>query len=117
MVHGLAAIFNTSPDKLQIAIGPCIGPCCYEVDAVVANAFSDQKSIWEQSSTPSTSGHWKLDLAAANTAQLLQAGVKSENIQNAAACVCCQKDLYFSYRRDDGETGRHLGFIMLKEAN
>ena len=49
-------------------------------------------------------------------ARLEDAGLQIDSIQTLGHCVCCQKEWFFSYRRDEGETGRQMGFIMLKEA-
>jgi len=59
-------------------------------------------------------GKWGLDLAAANRGQLLDAGLLEAHVATASECVACQHDWFFSYRRDKGETGRQMGFIMLK---
>jgi hypothetical protein len=48
--------------------------------------------------------------------QLEDAGLSPASIRTSGNCVCCQKEWFFSYRRDGGETGRQMGFIMLKEA-
>ena len=60
-------------------------------------------------------GTWGLDLAAANRRHLLESGLVEENISTAQQCVSCNHDLFFSYRRDGGDTGRQMGFIMLQE--
>jgi copper oxidase (laccase) domain-containing protein len=52
---------------------------------------------------------------AANYGQLLKAGLSETNIETSPLCVSCEHDLFFSYRRDGGETGRQMGFIKLRE--
>ncbi len=112
-VAGMVSQFGCSPQSVQAAIGPCIGQCCYEVDAPVKQAFVQGGIPWEQCTQPNGDGKWRLDLGAANRELLLYAGVPETAIQVAGMCVCCQKELFFSYRRDGGETGRQMGFIML----
>lgn len=114
-VKGMQTIFGTDPAAVKAAIGPCINRCCYQVDQPVKDGFKDQPELWLAVSEPDGTGAWRLDLALANRMQLEDAGLSSFNIQTAGHCVCCQKDLFFSYRRDNGETGRQIGFIMLKE--
>jgi len=114
-VKGMQTIFGTDPAAVKAAIGPCINRCCYQVDQPVKDGFKDQPELWLAVSEPDGTGAWRLDLALANRMQLEDAGLSSLNIQTAGHCVCCQKDLFFSYRRDNGETGRQIGFIMLKE--
>lgn len=112
-VEALVADFGSRPADLIVAAGPSIGPCCYEVDEPVRTQFAQEKRAWDQSATEISKGKWKLDLAAANRLQLTECGVLPENIETSHQCVCCIPELFFSYRRDKGETGRHLGFIML----
>lgn len=112
-VETLVEMFDSHPRHILAAVGPGIGPCCYEVDAPVREAFA-KSSDWEFIATEISKERWGLDLAAANHRQLLAAGLAEENITLAGRCVSCEHDLFFSYRRDNGDTGRQMGFIMLK---
>jgi len=114
---GVAAMvndFGSRPGDIHAAIGPGIGPCCYEVDEPVSEAFAAESAIWHESTSEIGRGKWKLDLTAANRLQLLDCGLSSERIETTHQCVCCTPELFFSYRRDKCETGRHLGFILLR---
>lgn len=113
-IQGMVAVFDTRPADILAAIGPCIGSCCYEVDQPVKDGFKSQNDTWNAIAQSTGGGKWRLDLALANRMQLEDAGLGSGSIQTAGQCVCCHKELYFSHRRDAGETGRQLGFIMLK---
>lgn len=104
-VKALVAL-GAEPESLVIAIGPSIGPCCYEVDRPVVEplrrAFPDR---WEQWVAPAGPGKWMLDLWAANAAQLRIAGCHAERIANPRLCTACRRDLFFSYRKE-GSGGR-----------
>jgi YfiH family protein len=112
-VEAMAELFDSRPAHILAAIGPAIGPCCYEVDEPVAVAFREQDGNFESFARPAAPGKWRLDLVEANRRQLLRAGVGEERIETSNLCVCCEKNLFFSYRREGGETGRQMGFIML----
>lgn len=112
-VAGMGSLFGSDPKELQVAIGPSIGKCCYEVDAPVKQAFLQSGMPWDSFAEAQGEGKWRLDMAAANRDLLLSAGVPAAGIQVSDMCVCCRKDLFFSYRRDSGDTGRQMGFIML----
>ena len=114
-VAGMKSLFECSPRKLQAVIGPCIGKCCYEVDTPVNQAFTQNGLEWDTCAEKTGENSWRLDLAAANHALLVSAGVPAPQIQTSGMCVCCHRELFFSYRRDGVETGRQMGFIMLKE--
>ena len=113
-VAGMESMFECDPNKLQAFIGPRIGKCCYEVDAPVRQAFAQGGVPWDTCAEKSADGKWRLDLAAANREQLINAGLLVDRIQVSDMCVSCLRELFFSYRRDSGETGRQMGFIMLK---
>lgn len=112
-VQGMQKLFGSKAAQIKAAIGPCINPCCYQVDQPVKDGFKGQPELWQAISEPDGADKWRLDLALANRMQLEDAGLTPDAIQTSGHCVCCQKELYFSYRRDNGETGRQIGFIML----
>lgn len=113
-IDAMRDMFGCKPSDILAAIGPAIGPCCYEVDAPVMEEFKRNGLGFDAFAVPRGEIKWGLDLTAANQVQLLEAGIPSRNIELAATCVSCEKNLYFSYRRDKGESGRQMGFIMLK---
>jgi len=112
-VAGMASVFGCDPAAVQAAIGPCIKKCCYEIDLPVKNAFNQSGLPWESVAEQEAEGKWRLDMAAANRELLLKAGLREESIQVSELCVSCHRELFFSYRRDNGETGRQMGFIVL----
>lgn len=81
------------------AIGPGIGPCCYEVGGEVLGAFSDLGDGIAKGRM--------LDLPEVARRKLAQAGV--EQVESAGLCTSCEEDLFFSHRRDHGRTGRQAG--------
>jgi YfiH family protein len=110
----MAERFGTDPKSLLGAVGPSIGPCCYEVDHHVCSSFSEHSGRWTAWARPSAPGRWKLDLPRANIEMMTSVGVPGENITCFRTCTCCQEDLFFSHRRDNGITGRQISFVMMK---
>lgn len=100
--------FSSSPEDLRIAMGPSIGPCCYEIDERVF------VPAWEPFSTASGEGRWRVDIAGANVAQLIEEGIREEQIFRVDLCTHCHPDLFFSYRRE-GQTGRQISFIGIMD--
>ncbi len=98
---------DVSPADLVAAIGPHIGPCCYEVDAPVIDAVSDLDAL-----APSPrAGRAMLDLCALNLRQLVSAGVPEASILRVEECTRCNPN-FLSYRRD-GAGGRMLHYIRV----
>ncbi|HET8673549.1 MAG TPA: polyphenol oxidase family protein [Thermoleophilaceae bacterium] len=83
-------------------LGPCIGPCCYEVGDEVLNEFSDLSGI--------ANGRM-LSLQLVAQQKLLAKGVAK--IDSFPLCTSCRPDLFFSHRRDGGVTGRQAGLVWL----
>jgi YfiH family protein len=89
---------------LTAAIGPGIGPCCYEVGDEVADpfraAYGDEVVIEN-----------RLDLWSAAEQALRAAGC--DEVERADLCTFCHPELFFSHRRDRGRTGRQgvVGYI------
>ncbi len=104
--------FGTDPGDLRVAIGPAVGPCHYEVDAPVAEAFR----VWPWAGevlAPGRAGHWHLDLVEANRRTLIEAGVPGDRIWSSGYCTVCHRHLFFSYR-GEGMTGRMAALISLR---
>lgn len=93
--------FGTDPADLHAAIGPAIGPCCYEVGPEVAAHFGGQ-------------GRGHIDLPAANSSQLIQAGVTPGRIYASNLCTQCHPDEFHSFRRDQEAAGRLHSFIGIR---
>jgi hypothetical protein len=84
------------------------------VDEKVRDVFRAKGREWEPVARETGPGKWRLDLAAANRQQLLAAGVSPERLEESGQCVACTPATFYSYRRDGGDTGRQVGFIMLR---
>lgn len=130
--------FGTRPADLRAAIGPGIHSCCYQVGDEVREKFRSQFAYADElfrearESNPvhdkypllfltaRAPGHGPeetllyLDLVAANTRQLMDAGVPAENISASQLCTSCRTDLLFSYRKENGMVGRLLGVVGIR---
>lgn len=115
MVATLTERFSSRPDDILAVIGPAIGPCCYEVDIPVFEAFSAMPGAVQFLRPCREKGRWMLDLALANRLQIREAGVPSGNVYTSGLCTACRQDLFFSHRAGGGRTGRQISLIMLYE--
>jgi polyphenol oxidase len=106
-VRALASEVGASPALLLAAVGPAIGPCCYQVSPDLADRFASEigADVIRAGRTPS------LDLWRANVAVLRAAGVPADRIETLRRCTSCERDQFFSHRRDAGRTGRQVAFI------
>ncbi|MBE9502982.1 MAG: peptidoglycan editing factor PgeF [Proteobacteria bacterium] len=121
-IKEMGRVFDCRAEDMVVAMGPSIGPCCYEVDKTVLDAFSQRgdKGLeeWSKASElclKDKEKSWHFNLSEANRVQLLRLGIKENNISATSYCTCCTEELFFSYRRDGDKTGRLGAIIMLKE--
>ena len=112
-VEALATAAGVGPERLLAAIGPHIGPWCYEVDDAVLDALAGRHGqAMGRALRPARAGHAMLDLGALVDAALVRAGVPQAAVGRAvAACTCCDPRRFHSYRRDGAGAGRLVHFI------
>ncbi len=94
--RGVKAIAAT-----DAVIGPSIGPCCYEVGAEVLDVFGGLGA--------DIAPGRMLDLPGIARRLLVDSGV--ERIESSELCTSCERELFFSYRRDGDQTGRQAGLV------
>jgi YfiH family protein len=111
--RALEALAKAAPgSELVAAIGPAIGPCCYEVDAPVLDALHARfGAATDGALRPARPGHALLDLQALARAALLAAGVPAGSIGAVTACTRCDPERFHSFRRDGKRAGRLLSWI------
>lgn len=98
---------GAEPSLMQALIGPCIGPCCYEVGQDVARRFLD--AGFSERVVAERDGSLFVDLRKANAEDLKAAGVK--HVQILGLCTRCNENLFFSARRN--ESGRQFSFAAV----
>ena len=113
-VQLLRDAFGTDPSRLQAAIGPCIGRCCFEtgpeVPEAMVNALGQEAAC---AITDDHNGKFHVDLKQLNVLWLRRAGVK--HIDVCPDCTACQPERFWSHRKTGGQRGSLAGIIMLKE--
>jgi purine-nucleoside/S-methyl-5'-thioadenosine phosphorylase / adenosine deaminase len=105
--------FGTDPAGLTAAIGPAIGPECYEVDEPVMGPVREAFPFWREVTVPRGSDRWSLDLVKANVIELIHSGVREDHIHSLGLCTSCRSDLFYSFRAE-GRTGRMLSAIIIR---
>ena len=127
--------FGSDAKDILAALGPSIGPCCYEVGAEFVSKFTAQFADagdyfdeartgeepnplqWLNMRPPGHQpppGNVHLDLRKANRSQLLAVGLDKKNIYVSDLCTACRTDLLFSYRREGPRSGRLLSIVGVR---
>ncbi|MCC6273806.1 MAG: peptidoglycan editing factor PgeF [Deltaproteobacteria bacterium] len=107
--------FGLDLSEAALAVGPAIGPECYEVGEDVAAAFrgrGDSAFLKEVGN-----GKFLLDLKAANVAQARRLGVAAENLELRPECTRCEAERFHSHRaalaRGETKAGRNYSWLMI----
>jgi len=105
-VERLKNEFNSKPQNILAGFGPSLKSCCYEVGKEFNGYFS--------SGVIKREGKFYCDLAAINRKELLDAGLRQENITESGICTACRNDEYFSFRKEKESCGRMMSVIMIR---
>jgi hypothetical protein len=141
-VHALARQYGSRPVDLVAAIGPSIGPCCYEVGTDVCDQFLEAGTLpgeladwFSVAPAPAQAdglglgasarshgrrgvpGKLWLDTWRANADQLAMAGVPREQVHVSRLCTACYPELLHSYRVDGLRAGRMAGVICRRPSD
>ena len=103
--------YGVEPSELEVALGPSIGICCYEVKDDVAGPLMKR---WGKLTTPSIAvrdGKSFINLRRLNRDILRAAGVPGNQLFQVGPCTSCTPVDFFSYRRERSETGRQMSFV------
>jgi hypothetical protein len=112
-VREMTRVYGTDPASLRCAIGPCIGPCCFETDDDVPEAMraalGDTAELYLERRGPK----YHVDLAGLNRQWLLRAGVSPDHIDVCGLCTACRPDLFWSHRKLGNARGVQGAMIVL----
>jgi YfiH family protein len=103
--------YDVEANELEVALGPSIGVCCYEVKDDVAGPLMKR---WGSLTTPSImvrDGKSFVNLRRLNRDILRASGVPGDRLHQIGPCTSCTAEEFFSYRRERSETGRQISFI------
>lgn len=98
------------PDLL-VWLGPAIGPQHFEVGQEVYEIFTSQQTQHQTAFTPYTDKTWLANIYELARQQLTSLGIIQ--IYGGEYCTYTQPELFFSYRRDKGKTGRMASLIWI----
>lgn len=109
VIESLKSNYGSNAEDIFVTIGVSIGECCYEVGPEI---YAEAKELNLAYSLSKLENSYYLNVSKILKKQLLNSGVKKENIEISEECSCCQNNNYFSYRAN-GITGRFAGVIKL----
>ncbi len=114
-VAAMVSDYGCQRGDIRAAIGPGIGPCCFETDADVPQAMEMGLGALAAPYIRDL-GHdrYRVDLKALNGAILRQAGVSEDHIDTSDDCTCCRHERYWSHRYTKGHRGSQAAVIMLE---
>lgn len=112
-VRVMAEDYGCDPADLRAAIGPAIGPCCFETDGDVPEALRAALGVAAEPFMAWNGSKWHIDLKAVNALWLRREGVTCIDICDH--CTACRPDLYWSHRKTGLRRGEQAALIALQE--
>lgn len=112
-VEAMQREFGSRPENIRAAIGPCIGPCCFETDADVPQAMLAALGEEAQRAIRPAGNKYYVNLKDLNALWLERAGVCRVDI--SCDCTACQPQRFWSHRKVGGARGSLAAVIMLPE--
>lgn len=103
--------FSCNTKELYVEIGASIGKCCYEVGNEI---YEEAKQLNLEYAIEQRDNSFYLDISKILYTQLLDNGIKKNNIYISDECTCCKNKKYYSYRANP-KVGRFSGIIILKK--
>lgn len=110
-VRSMVDSFGCDPAHIRAAIGPSIGPCCFETDDDVPDALRAALGNAVEPFMTRNGAKWHIDLKAVNALWLRREGV--ERIDICGHCTACRGDLYWSHRKLGNARGSQAAVISL----
>jgi YfiH family protein len=121
-IMAMSTTYGSRPERIRGAVGPAIGDCCYEVDEPVISRIiplvqelSKSDGIRESGMINyAETGKARLNLKEINRQIMIKAGILPMNIEITERCTGCERDLFYSHRRENGNTGRMASWIGME---
>lgn len=113
IIENTLAALHQPAENLLVWLGPAIGPQKFEVGKDVYDAFMSHDAKAKEAFTPVLSEKWLANLYLLAKQRLQAAGIAQ--IYSHDFCTYTQSELFFSYRRDKGITGRMASFIWIAD--
>ncbi len=115
MVERMVSDYGCCREDILTAVGPSIGPCCFEVDEPVRLAFAEAIDFAPECTREVGNGKSYIDLWEINRRTFLEAGIKEDHITVTDLCTRCHPDVLWSHRATAGKRGSLVGCIAISE--
>ena len=121
-IEKMKETFNTNPEDLIVCVSPSVHKCCFSSED--ENFKKIFKDIWIEEKKYITINEnnpkrFHIDLSYVITKELMNIGVKKENIHFARICTCCNNEHFYSYRaktqKKESDYGCMATIVRLKQ--
>lgn len=114
IIKNMIKDFNCNIEDISVAIGPSIGPCCYEIGCDVEKLFKEKYPNYLDIIINRNDKIY-LNLWKVNKLNLINLGIDERNIFESNFCTSCNIDTLYSYRKEKGTKNRMIAAIALNQ--
>lgn len=111
-VEAMGQAYGTKPEDLRVALGPCIGMCCFETDGDVPAAMREALGAAAEAAITPKGEKYYVNLKVINQLWLRRAGVPAERIDVCPLCTACDPETFWSHRRHGDKRGSLAAVIV-----
>lgn len=111
----MMSAYGADPMTIHAAIGPSIGPCCFETDEDVPAAIREELSESAERFIERRGSKYHVDLKQINRLWLLRGGLDPRNVAVHPDCTMCRPERYWSHRRLGARRGGQIAVIALED--
>ncbi len=112
-VREMTRLYGADPARMRAALGPCIGPCCFETDGDVPEAMEASLGAEAKPFLERRGAKYHVDLAGLNRQWLLRTGLAADHIDVCGLCTGCRPDLFWSHRKLGDQRGVQCAAVSL----
>ena len=113
-VKRMGEVYGCQPGDILAAVGPGIGPDCFETHEDVPNAMTAALSTAVLRHIKiKENGKFAIDLKAINAMRLEQVGLAAEHIAVSSLCTSCDPERFWSHRKLGTSRGSMAAAIQL----
>ncbi|MGI5920706.1 MAG: peptidoglycan editing factor PgeF [Syntrophomonadaceae bacterium] len=115
-VEAMQREYGCLPEDMEVFMGPAIGRCCFEIQSDLAHKVMEEfNSLNDIIFRSNNDDKYRWDLRTTNRQLLTSWGINPAKILDCDICTACNTDKFFSYRREQGQTGRMGVLLALRD--
>lgn len=113
-INKMVSVYGSNIENIEVAVGPSIGACCFEVGDEVYYEFKRCFEWCDEYCQRTCEAKWNINLQGIIARTLSDEGICPEKICLSGICTKCNNDVFYSHRGDNGKTGILAAIMQIR---